>query len=92
MNLSRNRSKAATRNPDITPTTPPACFFRSLAKLNSRNLPTTSRRTGCGTPSSCYKGHILDGRNRLLACEIAGVEPEFKEWDGEGKPGRVGHL
>jgi hypothetical protein len=24
---------------------------------------------------------LLDGRNRLLACELAGVKPEFREWE-----------
>jgi site-specific DNA-methyltransferase (adenine-specific) len=28
----------------------------------------------------------LDGRNRLAACEIAGVEPTFVEWQGTGSP------
>ncbi|KKL87285.1 hypothetical protein LCGC14_1936200, partial [marine sediment metagenome] len=29
-------------------------------------------------------GSILDGRNRFRACEIAGVEPRFQTWHGEG--------
>ena len=29
-------------------------------------------------------GSILDGRNRERACAVAGVEPRFVEWDGEG--------
>jgi hypothetical protein len=31
-------------------------------------------------------GRVLDGRNRLLACERAGVEPRFQTWDGDGSP------
>lgn len=30
-----------------------------------------------------YEGLVLDGRNRLLACEKAGVKPKFREWNGE---------
>ncbi|MFO0843280.1 MAG: hypothetical protein U0797_12935 [Gemmataceae bacterium] len=30
-----------------------------------------------------YDGKILDGRNRHLACERAGVEPAFSEFEGD---------
>lgn len=33
-----------------------------------------------------YEGQILDGRNRLRACELAGVKPRFVAWDGRGSP------
>ena len=29
-------------------------------------------------------GRIVDGRNRWLACEKAGVQPSFRNWNGEG--------
>lgn len=32
------------------------------------------------------QGAVLDGRHRLAACEAAGVEPWFVEWQGEGSP------
>lgn len=31
-------------------------------------------------------GRVLDGRNRLRACQLAGVEPYFRTWTGEGSP------
>ena len=30
-----------------------------------------------------YQGKVLDGRNRLLACERAKVEPRFRDFDGD---------
>lgn len=32
-------------------------------------------------------GRIIDGRNRLAACELAGVEPEFTTYDGHDPGG-----
>ncbi len=29
---------------------------------------------------------VLDGRNRLRACEMVGVAPKFEFWEGEGSP------
>src|SRR5262245_26122610 len=38
---------------------------------------------GLRCPIVLYEGNILDGRNRLLACEKAGVEPAFTEFEGD---------
>jgi len=35
-------------------------------------------------PIVTHEGKILDGRNRLAACEMAGVEPRFEEWRNTG--------
>lgn len=32
-----------------------------------------------------YKGKILDGRNRLLACQAAGVPPRFEDFEGDDR-------
>jgi len=41
------------------------------------------RSAGLLNPIVLLKGKVLDGRNRLLACKLAGVTPSFVEWDGD---------
>lgn len=36
-----------------------------------------------------FEGKILDGRNRYRACEIAGVKPKYKPYEGEDAVGFV---
>ena len=37
-------------------------------------------------PIVLHEGQILDGRNRAIACDIAGAEPHYREWEGNGSP------
>ena len=39
---------------------------------------------GLHEPILVYEGSILDGRNRHRACIDTGIEPRFREWDGNG--------
>jgi hypothetical protein len=40
---------------------------------------------GLRQPIVRYQGKVLDGRNRLLACEKVGVEPRFEDFEGDDK-------
>ena len=63
----------------------PACkLFPKLSDDELRDLAEDIRRNGLQNPIVLLNGKILDGRNRLAACNIAGVEPRFKEWKGRG--------
>ena len=65
----------------------PACLlFPQLGKAELQELADDIKANGLRNPIVLYKGQILDGRNRSCACEIAGVEPRFVEWDGTGSP------
>lgn len=35
-------------------------------------------------PIVLYEGKVLDGRNRLRACDLVGVQPRFLEWQPDG--------
>jgi hypothetical protein len=47
---------------------------------------------GLQRPIVRYEGMILDGRNRYLACERAGVEPTFTDYEGDDPLGQVNSL
>jgi transposase len=41
------------------------------------------RENGLRVPIVVWRGWIIDGRNRYLLCDEAGIEPEYAEWNGE---------
>ena len=42
------------------------------------------RQNGQIEPIWTYEGKIIDGRNRYRACRELGIEPKYREWDGDG--------
>jgi hypothetical protein len=61
---------------------PAAALFPMLIDAELRELAEDIKANGLQSPIVTLQGEILDGRNRLRACEIAGVAPVFREHDG----------
>lgn len=67
-----------------------ACtIFPQLPDSELKDLADDIAVNGLRNPVVLLKGKILDGRNRYLACEIAGVKPRFIEFQGEDPIGWV---
>lgn len=58
---------------------PEANGFPMMRDDELQQLVDDIQRNGLVCPIELYQGKIIDGRNRLKACELAGVEPEFIE-------------
>jgi len=58
-------------------------LFPLMAGREFDELVADVRANGLREPIWTYEGQILDGRNRYLACEAAGVEPRFREYEGD---------
>lgn len=65
---------------------PAAMLFPLLQGTEFGALVEDIEINGLREPIVLYQGVVLDGRNRLRACELAGVPPRFVEWDGVGSP------
>lgn len=63
-------------------THPAAELFPMLAKDRLQELADDISAHGLKEPITLCDGMILDGRNRFAACEIAGVEPKYREFSG----------
>ena len=82
MKTTNTKSKPKTRYP-----LHPACkIFPRLGDAELQDLADDIKANGLQNPITLSEGRILDGRNRLAACKIAGVEPNFEEWSGHGSP------
>lgn len=68
----------------------PACtIFPPLPADELRELADDIAANGLRNPVVLFQGKILDGRNRYVSCEMAGVEPRFIEFEGDDPIGWV---
>ena len=58
-------------------------LFPMMGQAELAELACDIEANGLQNPIVTKDGVLIDGRNRLKACEIAGVEPVFKEFEGE---------
>lgn len=62
----------------------PACALLPMMSTASlREMAEDIKANGQQQPVILFEGRLLDGRNRLKACELAGVEPVIEDWTGE---------
>lgn len=61
---------------------PVADLFPMLPPDELRDLAKDIKANGLQHPIVVKDGILIDGRNRLAACELAGVEPAFEEMNG----------
>ncbi|PKN55244.1 MAG: hypothetical protein CVU56_22455 [Deltaproteobacteria bacterium HGW-Deltaproteobacteria-14] len=62
----------------------PACaMLPMMPDAAITELAADIRRHGQQQPIWLHDGQILDGRNRLRACALAGVDPDVREWEGD---------
>lgn len=66
----------------IYPIHPVADIFPMLSELELKELSDDIKENGLNDPIVIYEGTILDGRNRIRACEMACVEPRFRQYEG----------
>ncbi|MCP5524926.1 MAG: ParB N-terminal domain-containing protein [Verrucomicrobiales bacterium] len=62
---------------------PSADIFPMLGDTELTELAEDIRAHGLREPIVLSAGAVLDGRNRLRACKLAGIEPQFRNYEGD---------
>lgn len=65
-------------------THPAAELFPLMTDAELAELVEDIREHGLRKPIELCDGKVLDGRNRLRACELADVTPRFETWEADG--------
>jgi DNA modification methylase len=61
---------------------PAACIFPMMPDDELQSLADDIAKHGLREPVVMFDGKVLDGRNRLVACRLAQIEPTFREFTG----------
>jgi hypothetical protein len=86
--LAPNRRESATQAERAVH--PAAAVFPEMAAADLEALAADIKQNGLVHPIvRTPDGVIIDGRNRLKACEIAGVEPKFEDYTGSNPVGFI---
>lgn len=67
----------------MPPVHPAAELFPMMSDDELQLLAADIKANGLQQPVVMFGARLLDGRNRWRACEIAGVEPRAKDWNGK---------
>lgn len=59
-----------------------ANIYPPMGEEELKELAQSIKTNGLVEPIKLYEGKILDGRNRYWACQKAGVEPIYEQWQG----------
>lgn len=65
---------------------PYASVLPMLGVADANELAADIQANGLREEIVLFEGKILDGRNRFRACKTVGVEPRFRDFNGDGDP------
>jgi len=63
---------------------PAVDLFPMMSENGLATLAKSIQQQGLTEAIIMHEGLVLDGRNRVKACGLAGIEPRFIAWDGSG--------